>query len=74
SRNSFWSKVFISTGTKNLQDQLFNKDLPTLRKALAVPFRAALLKGRSNYLCHYRLKLATNRSTSKISPQNITTN
>ncbi|MBE0440103.1 MAG: ATP-dependent DNA helicase [Gammaproteobacteria bacterium] len=52
-------KVFISTGTKNLQDQLFNKDLPTLRKALAVPFSAALLKGRSNYLCHYRLGLAS---------------
>ncbi|MDH5357395.1 MAG: ATP-dependent DNA helicase [Gammaproteobacteria bacterium] len=51
-------KVFISTGTKNLQDQLFNKDLPTLRKALATPFRAALLKGRSNYLCHYRLEMA----------------
>ncbi len=51
-------KVFISTGTKNLQDQLFNKDLPTLRKALVTPFRAALLKGRSNYLCHYRLDLA----------------
>ena len=51
-------KVFISTGTKNLQDQLFNKDLPMLRKALATPFRAALLKGRSNYLCHYRLEMA----------------
>ncbi len=51
-------KVFLSTGTKNLQDQLFNKDLPTLRKALNVPFRAALLKGRSNYLCQYRLSLA----------------
>ncbi|PHS23404.1 MAG: helicase [Methylophaga sp.] len=51
-------KIFISTGTKNLQDQLFNKDLPTLRKALATPFRAALLKGRSNYLCQYRLGLA----------------
>jgi ATP-dependent DNA helicase DinG len=50
--------VFISTGTKNLQDQLFNKDLPMLRKALATPFRAALLKGRSNYLCHYRLGMA----------------
>ncbi len=36
-------KVFISTGTKNLQDQLFSRDLPTLRKALSVPFRAALL-------------------------------
>ena len=51
-------KVFISTGTKNLQDQLFNKDLPMFRKALSMPFRAALLKGRSNYLCHYRLEMA----------------
>jgi len=51
-------KVFISTGTKNLQDQLFNNDLPMLKKALSVPFRSALLKGRSNYLCHYRLDQA----------------
>ena len=51
-------KIIISTGTKNLQDQLFSRDIPTLRKALAVPFQAALLKGRSNYLCHYRLDLA----------------
>lgn len=51
-------KVFISTGTKNLQDQLFNKDLPTLKKAINIPFKSALLKGRSNYLCHYRLNLA----------------
>lgn len=51
-------KVFISTGTKNLQDQLFNRDLPMLRKALGVPFQASVLKGRSNYLCHHRLGLA----------------
>ena len=51
-------KIIISTGTKNLQDQLFSRDIPTLRKALAVPFQAALLKGRSNYLCHYRLDMA----------------
>ncbi|CAA9889537.1 putative ATP-dependent helicase [Candidatus Methylobacter favarea] len=49
-------KVIISTGTKNLQDQLFNKDLPVIRKAIQVPFIAALLKGRSNYLCTYRLQ------------------
>jgi ATP-dependent DNA helicase DinG len=49
-------KVVISTGTKNLQDQLFNKDLPIIRKALKSPFVAALLKGRSNYLCKYRLQ------------------
>ncbi len=49
-------KVVISTGTKNLQDQLFNKDLLIIRKALKTPFIAALLKGRSNYLCKYRLQ------------------
>jgi ATP-dependent DNA helicase DinG len=48
-------RVVVSTGTKNLQDQLFNKDLPVVRQALAVPFQAALLKGRANYLCLYRL-------------------
>ena len=58
-------KIFISTGTKNLQDQLFNKDLPTLRKAMATPFRAALLKGRSNYLCHHRLTLAEHDPAQK---------
>ncbi|OYV16401.1 MAG: ATP-dependent DNA helicase DinG, partial [Methylococcaceae bacterium NSP1-1] len=51
-------KAIISTGTKNLQDQLFNKDLPVIRKAIKVPFFAALLKGRSNYLCTYRLQNA----------------
>lgn len=51
-------KVFVSTGTKNLQDQLFEKDLPKLREALAVPFTASILKGRSNYLCPHRLKNA----------------
>ncbi len=53
-------KVIVSTGTKNLQDQLFNKDLPVIRKAVKVPFIAALLKGRSNYLCRYRLLNAVN--------------
>ena len=51
-------KVIISTGTKNLQDQLFSKDLPAIRKALNVPCTAALLKGRSNYLCLHRLEKA----------------
>lgn len=49
-------RVIVSTGTRNLQDQLFRKDLPLVRKVLGVPFRAALLKGRSNYLCPYRLQ------------------
>ncbi len=56
-------KVIISTGTKNLQDQLFYKDLPVIRKALTrTPFKAALLKGRANYLCTYRLENALNSS------------
>ncbi len=46
-------KVIISTGTKTLQDQLFHRDLPAVRKALKVPVGVALLKGRQNYVCHY---------------------
>ena len=49
-------KVIISTGTKTLQDQLFNRDLPTVRAALKVPVTIALLKGRANYVCHYHLE------------------
>jgi ATP-dependent DNA helicase DinG len=49
-------KVIISTGTKTLQDQLFNRDIPTLRNALRVPVTVALLKGRANYVCHYHLQ------------------
>ncbi|KAA3650766.1 MAG: ATP-dependent DNA helicase [Proteobacteria bacterium] len=48
-------KVLVSTGTKTLQDQLFRRDLPTVRKALKLPLRIALLKGRANYVCHYHL-------------------
>ncbi|MDH5445890.1 MAG: ATP-dependent DNA helicase [Gammaproteobacteria bacterium] len=51
-------KVLISTGTKNLQDQLFHKDIPLVQKALGVPVQVALLKGRANYLCPQRLELA----------------
>jgi ATP-dependent DNA helicase DinG len=51
-------KVIISTGTKNLQDQLFQKDLPRVRGALKAPVSIALLKGRSNYVCHYHLERA----------------
>ena len=51
-------KVIISTGTKNLQDQLFKRDVPVVRDALAVPVSVALLKGRGNYLCVHRLALA----------------
>lgn len=47
----------ISTAGKSLQDQLCTKDLPALRDALGVPVKVALLKGRANYVCHFRLEL-----------------
>src|SRR5262252_81516 len=47
-------KVIVSTGTKTLQDQLFDRDLPSVKGALAVGASAALLKGRANYVCLYR--------------------
>lgn len=50
-------KTLISTATKNLQDQLFQRDLPVLVKALGRPIKTVLLKGRANYLCRYRLEL-----------------
>jgi ATP-dependent DNA helicase DinG len=60
-------KTIISTGTKNLQDQLFSRDIPNVRKALQAPVSVALLKGRSNYVCHYHLERTQNngRMTSR---------
>ena len=49
-------KILISTGTKNLQDQLFRRDLPLIRNALGFPVSVALLKGRANYLCLHRFE------------------
>jgi len=54
----YGGRVIISTGTRNLQDQLFHRDLPLLERALGCEPRAALLKGRANYLCLHRLELA----------------
>jgi len=60
-------KTIVSTGTKNLQDQLFSRDIPTVRAALRAPVSVALLKGRSNYICHYHLErtLSNGRLTSR---------
>ena len=52
----YGGKVIVSTGTKTLQDQLFERDLPLIRDALAVPITVALLKGRANYVCHHHLE------------------
>src|SRR5215469_14306357 len=47
-------RVVISTGTKNLQEQLFYKDIPFLEKALGQPLRVCYMKGRANYLCRQK--------------------
>jgi ATP-dependent DNA helicase DinG len=48
-------RVLISTGTKNLQEQIYFKDIPALRDALGIPFTATYMKGRANYLCLHKL-------------------
>ena len=48
--------VIISTATKNLQDQLYNKDIPKIREALNIPIKVDLLKGRSNYVCQLKME------------------
>jgi ATP-dependent DNA helicase DinG len=60
-------KVIVSTGTKNLQDQLYLRDIPTIKKVLRAPVSIALLKGRANYLCHFHLErtLQNGRLTSR---------
>jgi ATP-dependent DNA helicase DinG len=49
-------RILVSTGTKNLQEQIYFKDLPVLRKALPVKFTATYMKGRANYLCLHRFE------------------
>ena len=51
-------KTIVSTGTRALQDQLYHRDLPRVRDALGVGLKTALLKGRANYLCLYRMEQA----------------
>ena len=53
-------RVIVSTGTKTLQDQLFHRDLPRVREVLGARLKAALLKGRANYLCRHRLDRTVN--------------
>jgi len=48
-------RVIVSTGTRNLQDQIYTKDLPFLRERAGIDVSACLMKGRDNYLCRYRL-------------------
>jgi ATP-dependent DNA helicase DinG len=64
-------RALVSTGTKNLQEQIYFKDLPALRTALGVPFTATLMKGRSNYLCLHRWEIYKDSVEHGISPRLI---
>ena len=63
-------RVLVSTGTKNLQEQIYFKDIPTLRTALDVPFTATYMKGRANYVCLHRIDLLSegNSPASRAQP------
>src|SRR5205807_9833985 len=50
------ARVVISTGTKNLQEQLMDKDIPFLQETLPAKFRAAGMQGRNNYACRHPIK------------------
>ena len=52
------TRILLSTATKALQDQLFGRDLPQLVRALGLPLRCAVLKGRASYVCMHRLEMA----------------
>lgn len=55
-------KTIVSTAGKSLQDQLSTKDLPAIRSLLGIGVKTSVLKGRANYICHYRLELANSES------------
>ncbi|MEJ2603043.1 MAG: ATP-dependent DNA helicase [Gammaproteobacteria bacterium] len=57
-------RTIISTGTRALQDQLYHRDLPTVTRAIGRPVSTALLKGRANYLCLYRLEQVAGTSAA----------
>mgnify|MGYP000459956100 FL=1 len=65
------TRVVISTNTINLQDQLIKKDIPDLREALGIDLRAAVLKGRSNYLCPRRLESLRQRGPMNIDEMRV---
>jgi len=64
-------RAIISTGTRTLQDQLFHRDIPALCQALDLSTQVALLKGRSNYLCHYHFDAAGKDEGVFGSPQEV---
>ncbi|MFA7331454.1 MAG: helicase C-terminal domain-containing protein [Candidatus Delongbacteria bacterium] len=67
-RDAGGGPVLVSTHTRNLQDQLFDKDIPRLGRLLRRPFRATVLKGRGNYLCQRRLERLLDEARERLSP------
>ena len=65
------TRVVVSTNTINLQDQLIKKDIPDLRAALNLDLRAAVLKGRSNYLCPRRLQYMRQRFPANVNEMRV---
>lgn len=65
------TRVVISTNTINLQDQLIQKDIPSIREALGIDLRAAILKGRSNYLCPRRLEIVRHNGPSTVDEMRV---
>ena len=61
-------RVLVSTGTRNLQDQIYYKDLPALGEALGVEVRATYMKGRGNYLCRHRFETARSEAQESLIP------
>jgi ATP-dependent DNA helicase DinG len=61
-------RVLVSTGTKNLQEQILKKDLPLLERALGIPFVATCMKGRGNYLCLHRFEAFVGEDTPGVHP------
>ena len=64
--NRFKNKIVVSTNTKNLQEQLFYKDLPAIRDYLEIPFKATLLKGRRNYICEKKWQEMLLEATTRL--------
>jgi ATP-dependent DNA helicase DinG len=65
------SKTVVATGTRTLQDQLYAKDIPLLVSALPLAFKPALMKGRGNYLCRFRLRQQLGQALDRIERERL---
>jgi DNA polymerase-3 subunit epsilon/ATP-dependent DNA helicase DinG len=65
------TRVVVSTNTINLQDQLIQKDIPCVREALGIDLRAAVLKGRANYLCPRRMEIMRHNGPNNVDEMRV---